>query len=144
MQVRNLDGKAVPENLRVQVLKQGLIGVLFRKGLHGLFLADELGGGHVGHRLQFGLQGFCLLLRIAVVHIGQNLILLLQVLEQGVGIHGHQGEGAHNQQARHCNADGREGHKAVAEHVAKALMEKITKIVLTHGYDLPHSRRHCR
>ena len=42
------------------------------------------------------------------------------------------------------DADGGKGHEAMAEHVAQSLVEKIAKIVLSHGCALPHNRLRCR
>ena len=52
-------------------------------------------------------------------------VQLLQIL---VGIVGHQRKCAHDQQAGHRNADGREGHEAMGEHIAGAFFEKVTEI----------------
>ena len=144
LQVRHLDGVAVPEDLRVQALEQLLVGILGGKILRGLPLADVGGGRHIGNSLQFLLQGLGLRFRIGIIHIRQNFVLLLQILQQAVGVHRHQREGAHNEQAGHCDADGSEGHEAVAEHIGEALMGEISEIMLSHGCVLPHSLPRCR
>ena len=143
-QILYLDGKAVPEDIGVQILKILLVRVLGDKILHSLLPRDKGGGGHIVHRFQLALQGFGLLLRIGVVDKGQNFVFALHLLEIGVGIDRHQREGSHNQQAGHGDANGGKGHEAVAEHIGKALMEKVAEIVLTHGYALLHSRPRCR
>ena len=52
----------------------------------------------------------------------------LQIRKILVGIVGHQRKRAHDQQAGHRNADGREGHEAMGEHIAGAFFEKVTEI----------------
>ena len=118
--------------------------MLADEGLHGLFPGNEGGGGHVIHGFQLALQGLGLFLRISIVNESQDLVFAFHLLQVGVGIDGHQGKGAHDQQAGHGDADGRKGHEAVAEHVGQALMEEVAEIMLTHGCALPHSRLRCR
>ena len=145
LQIHQLDGVAVLQNLRVQVLEQLLIRVLGLEVLHGLIPGNEGDGGHIGNGLQPGLEGPGLGLGVAVIHIGQDLILLFQGGQQLIGVYRHQGKGTHNQQAGHRDADGGKGHEAVAEHIAQSLVEKIAEIVtFSHGYAPPHSRPRCR
>ena len=144
LQIRHLDGVPIPENLRIQSLKQRLIGILGGKILCSLLLTDIRGGGHVGDGLQLLLQCLGLRLRIGIIHIRQDLVLLLQILQQPVGVHRHQREGTHDEQTRHRDADGGKGHETVAEHIGQAFMGEIPEIVLSHGCSLPHSRPRCR
>ena len=143
-QIRHFDGVPILQDLRIQILKDLFIRVLGLETLHGLFLGDICDGGHVGQRLQLGFQRLGLSVGIGIVHIGQDLILLFQGVEQLVGVHRHQGKGSHDQKARHGNADSRERHESVAEHVGQALMNEISEIMLTHGAFLPHNRRRSR
>ena len=71
------EGVAVPEDGRVQVLKQVLVRVLLREALHGLLTGDERGGGHVGRGQQLGFQSAGLFRGVELVHEGHNLIGVL-------------------------------------------------------------------
>ena len=48
---------------------------------------------------------------------------LLQLLDHGAGIIENEAERAHDNEARHRHADGREGHEAVQEHAPEALAQ---------------------
>ena len=100
--------------------------------LQGLRRRDEGGGVHVGHRLQLGLEGPGLLLGEALVHVGGELVLGLQVPQGVVQVDGHQGEGAHDDEAGHDHTHGGKGHEAVGEDAVEALFDVITHIILTH------------
>ena len=145
LQIHHPDGKAVPEDGRVQILKHLFVGILGLEVLHGLLLGDVCSGCHIGYFLQLTLQRLGLLLGVGVIYIGQNLIFLLQIRKQGVGVDRHQCKRPHDQKTRHGDADGCEGHEAMAEHIAQAFMKKIPEIMpFSHGYALPHSRLRCR
>ena len=135
-----MDGVAVPEDLRVQVLEHLLVGVLVREGTGSRLSRDEADGADVGNSLNLGLQALCLASREALVHKGQKLVLALQVLQLGVGVHRHQGKGPHDDEARHRHADGGEGHEAMAEHIPQPLPQEVAETMITHGCALPHSR----
>ena len=87
---------------------------------------------HVGHRLQLGLEGPGLFLGEAFVHVGGELVFGLQVPQGVVQVDGHQGEGAHDDEAGHDHAHGGKGHQAVGKDAVEALFEVITHIILTH------------
>ena len=115
-----------------QALEQLLVLIPGPELLRRLGIGDKGHRPHIGHCQQVVLQGPGLLLRQALVHEGQHLVGGLHVLQHGVGVHRHQGEGPHDQQAGHGDADGGEGHEAVAEHVVGALPGEVGEIVSAH------------
>ena len=131
LQVRQVHHIAVAEDGGVQVAVQVVLVILGHIFVPGLLPGDEGAVRHAGDARQLGLEALGLLIREALVHEGHHGVLLLQVLQVDVGVVGHQREGAHNQQARHGDADGGKGHEPVGQHIAHALPEEITEI--THG-----------
>ena len=120
---------AVAEDFGVQIAVEVVLIVLLHVAVPGLLTGDEGAVGYVGQLFQLALEGHGLLVGQILIHKGQHRVLTLQVLQILVGVVGHQREGAHDQQAGHGDADGREGHKPVGEHIADALPDKVTEIV---------------
>ena len=128
---------AVAENGGVQVAVQVVLVILGHIFVPGLLPGDEGAVRHAGNRRQPGLERRCLVVRQALVHEGHHGVLLLQVLQVDVGVVGHQGESAHDQQTCHGDADGGKGHEPVGQHVACSLPEEILEIMHAHTSYLP-------
>ena len=126
--ILQMNDKAVTEDAGVQVRIEIVFIVLGHIAVTGLLPGDEGGIGHIGHSLHLPLQGPGLVLGKALVDKGQDGVLLLQVFQVIIRVVGHQGEGAHNEQAGHGDADGRKGHEAVGEHIAASFPEEISEI----------------
>ena len=123
-----MDHIPVAEHLRLEILVHIVLVILGHILVPCLLPGDEGAVGHIVHLFQLGLQGLGLALRQGVVHKGHHGVFLLQVGQILVGVVGHQGEGAHDQQARHSDADGGKRHEPVGEHAAGALFEEVTEV----------------
>ena len=99
-------------------LWQGLDKVVER-----LIARDESRGANVGDEVDLRADGFGLGLGIALVDVDEHLVFLLELLDHGAGIVEDEAERAHDDEARHRDADGREGHEAVQEHAAEAFAQ---------------------
>ena len=124
-----MDDVPVPEHVRRQVAVQLVAVVPGDVVLLSLVPGHKRAVRHVVHIFDLRLQRSGLLLRQRVVHKGQHRVLLLQVCQIHVGVVRHQCKRAHNQQTRHGDADGGEGHEPVGEHVPRAFPDKKFKIV---------------
>ena len=118
----------MPEHLRGQILIHVILVIFGHIGVPRLLPGDKRAVSHVVHLFQLALQPSGPALRQRVVYKGHHGVLPLQVRQILVGIVGHQRKRAHDQQAGHRNADGREGHEAMGEHIAGAFFEKVTEI----------------
>ena len=127
--VGDVDDVAVAEHVGAQLAVQAVFIVVGHVGVPGLLAGDEGGVRHTGHGGKPALNGLGLLVGEAVVHEGDDGVLPLENLQVHVGVVGHQGKGAHNQQAGHGDAHGGKGHKAVGQHIAAALAEKVSDIL---------------
>ena len=136
-----MDLKAVPQHLIGQVRQQGVVLPARPKIVQSLRPGDKGHLTHIGHRLNLTLEGPCLLLCVALVHIGQKQIVVLQIPQHVVQVHRHQGKGAHNQKAGHNHAHGGKGHKAVGEDGVEALAAVILKIKPSRHCNTRLSRR---
>ena len=139
-----MEQKSLLEQVLRQVLEEdGVLAVHIPLPvvLQGLLSIDEGGRGHVGNLEDLTLQGPGAGLVHALLHIGGELILGLQVPQGVVQADRHQGEGAHDNQARHNHTHGGKRHKPVGEDAVEALFQVITHIILTHCYNTHLSRR---
>ena len=130
VRVGDMDHIAMPEHLRQQVAVHALGVVFGHVGIPGLGTGHEGAVRHIGHRLHLGLERPGLVLVQRFVHKGHDGVLPLEVSQVLIGVVGHQGKCAHDEQACHGNADGGEGHEAVGEHIPRAFLDKKLKIVL--------------
>ena len=107
------------------------VGVLDDEHARALILSDGL-----AHKVDA-----LYLILIDGIHIGKDLILLLQLIDVMVDIDGEQRKAAHDQQAGNNDDDAGEGHEAVRRDAAEALAYQITKSIQSHSCNT-HPFRH--
>ena len=134
LDILDMDLEPIPEHLGGQAVHQIVLLPPCLKILQCLRPCDKGDLGHIGDSLDFRLKGPGLLLRVAVVNVGQEQILVLQVPQHVVQVDRQQGEGTHDQQAGHDHAHSGKGHEAVGEDRVEALAEIVFSV---------KSSRHC-
>ena len=87
---------------------------------------------HIGDLIDLGADTLGFRVGQFTVHINQNFIGLVQFFHHDVQIVHQDGEAAHNQQARHRDADGSKGHESVEEDSPDALFQQISNIIDLH------------
>ena len=141
LDVVHMDAIAIPQHRSRHGVQQIVVLPALQKLVQRLLPGDEGHLRHIGHRLDLALQGPCLLLRAAVIDIGQKFVFFLQVPQRVVQIHRQQGEGAHDQQTGHDHTHGGKGHKAVGKDGVEPLAEIISRIKLSRHCSTHLSRR---
>ena len=121
--VLDRDDIAVTQRIRVKTRKSICIIQRFDKIIKRLLARDEGRGADIRDKVDLRADGFGLCLGIALVDVDEHFVLALELLDHGAGIVENEAERAHDDEARHRHADGREGHEAVQEHAAEALAQ---------------------
>ena len=121
--VLDCDDIAVAQRIGVDARKQRRVVLLVNKILQCLLPRDKDRGADVGDEVDLRADGFGLGLGIVLVNVDKHLILALEFLNHCAGIIKDEAERAHDNEARHRHADGREGHEAVQEHAPEALAQ---------------------
>ena len=116
------DHIAVAQVIRCQTAECcGLILMVCNKFLQGLFPGLEAGFIHIGKLIDLCADASGFRIGQAAVHIGHNLIGLVQILHHNVYIVNQGGEAAHDHKAGHRNQHSGKGHKTVEEDSPDAL-----------------------
>ena len=126
------DDEPVPEGGGLQTREQILVLLLLDEALQRLLPGDKLGVVDVGNHVDLRADALGLGLGVGVVNIDEHGVLLLQLQDHLVEVEEYQTKGADNQQAGHCDPDGREGHKTVEEDAADALPQQVADVILLH------------
>ena len=137
-----MDDEPVPQGGGAALVKDiALVVVLGLKVLPSLFFGHKGGAGHVGNGLDLTLQGLALFSGQAVVDVGQKFVVLFQVAEDVVSVHGDEGEGAHDEQTGHRHAHGGEGHQPMGKDTPEPLPDMIPDLSISHCRNTPLPRR---
>ena len=124
--VIEVDDEAMPENGLVNALHQRLV-ILAHVVFHSLAAGHEVGGADVAHSQDLTADGLGFLFVLdLIVHEGDDLILLLQILDQIVDVQGQERHAAHDDQAGHDDRNGCKGHEPVGLDAPEALTNQIT------------------
>ena len=147
--VLNMYDIAMPEHGLVDSLTGHRPVIGFVIVLHRVGTGDELRRHHIGDGLESRLQRSCALLvrvvGVLVVHEGDELVFVLQIIDQRVDIDGYEGETAHDDQAGHNDGNRGEGHEAVGLDAPEALADQITASTQSHRcYSHPFLRCNSR
>ena len=120
-----LDGNDVSVAQRIGIQTRERIRIVqgLDKVVERLIARDKGRGADIGDEVDLRADGFGLGLGIALVDVDEHLVFLLELLDHGAGIVEDEAERAHDDEARHRDADGREGHEAVQEHAAEAFAQ---------------------
>ena len=129
-----MDGQAIPEHLVGDVGVQPVPLMPLQVGGLGLLLGDKLHRGpvHVVHRLHPGDEVLDLGVGVRLVNVGQKFVVVLQLFQVLVHVHGQQRKGPHDQQAGHDHAHRRKGHQPVGEHAQESFLEKVPYVDSFH------------
>ena len=130
-----MDAVAVAEHRVVHAVEElpGLaVGIALGVALQRLPCCHKSDGGHVGDGLQLALERPGLVLGKGLVYVGDEFVLRLIPAQGIVDIDGHQGEGAHDDEAGQNHTHGGKGHEAVGKDAAESLPQVITHVKLSH------------
>ena len=128
-----MDDEAVPQDAVWRVPEevlpplQGLLEVC-----HGLRPAHKGDTGHIADALQPGLERPGRLVVVILIHVGQKLVLILQLPEHVVQVHRHQGEGAHDEKAGQDHTHRGKGHQPMGKDAPEAILKMIPKLIIAH------------
>ena len=117
------DDITVAQGIGVEAVEEIRVVLLLDEILQRLLTRDKGRRANVGDEVDLRADRLGLGLGVALVDIDEHLVLLLELLDHGAGIVEDEAERAHDDEARHRDADGREGHEAVQEHTAEAFAQ---------------------
>ena len=123
---------AVAQDGGIYAVEGGRVALLADEIVKRLLTRDEFCLMDVGDQIDPGADALGLGLGVVLVDVDKDLIFLFQIDDHDMDVIQHKAEGAHNNQARHRDADRREGHEPMQEHAAEALTEQISDIILFH------------
>ena len=126
LDVVEMDDEAMPENGLVDPLHQGFI-VLAHVVFHRFTAGYKIRSADVAYSQDLTADGLGFLFVLdLIVHKGDDLILLLQILDQIVDVQGQERHAAHDDQAGHDDGNRREGHEPMGPDAPEALTDQIT------------------
>ena len=132
LNVLYMDAVTVPQGLGGGVFEELCGFLLGDEVLQGLLFGHKGHRGHIGDRFDLILQGSGLVLAEGFVHIGQELVFILQILKDVPSVNCNEGEGAHDQQAGHGHTHRRKGHEPMGKDTPDALFDIIPNLSITH------------
>ena len=132
LNVLDMDAVTVPQGFGGGVFEELCGFLLGDEVLQGLLFGHKGHRGHIGDRFDLILQGSGLVLAEGFVHIGQELVFILQILKDVPSVNCNEGEGPHDQQAGHGHTHRRKGHEPMGKDTPDALFDIIPNLSITH------------
>ena len=136
-----MDTEPVPKHLVGQVGQQLVVLPARPEVIHRLRPGDKSHLRYVGDGFDLAFDVPGLVLGVTLIHIGQELVLRLQLPQHIVQIDRNQSKGAHDEQTGHDHAHGGKGHEAMCKNRVKSFAEIVLYIKFFRHCNTRLSRR---
>ena len=123
---------AVPQILSLHTVEGTVALMLGQEIIQCLLPGNKFSPIDIVYGIELGADALGFRVGKLGVHIDQNLICFVQILNHQVDVVNQAEKAAHDQQAGHRNTHSGKGHKSVEEDAANALFEQITDIIDFH------------